>query len=527
MLRGRSKLISAVGLALGVLFLCAATSAQASAGYTTKGAYTFVSEPNLHPPILHTDFPAQTSKLAPGYFMVANLRNVGSTQPLTGQGGPLILDSHLQPVWFDPVPTNVVTENGIRVLTGATANLTEQTYEGKPVLSWWQGSIGDSDNTATTVSGEDFVVNQQYQQVATLTAAAPWVLSEHEFLIQGSDAWVTAYRNVAMDLTPYGGPKNGVVIDASVQEYSLKTGKLLYLWDALDHIPLSDSETKPVANGLWDAYHENSISLTGPGTFLVSMRSEWAAYEVNINTGNIEWTLGNGAHSNFKFVPSSAQFQWQHDVELHPGDVISVFDDHCCNFVGAGKLVPPTGPSRGLVLKLNFKQRTATLVHQYKRANIDSDFLGNADLLPDGNVAIGWGSQQYFSEYSQSGKLLFDAVWPAPDQSYRAFVQRWVGTPYFPPSGAVRTAHGKSTMYASWDGATQVVGWRVLAGSNAKRLKLVATKGKTGFETAISLKSSYNAFEVQAVNGAGRVIGTSKQFTVPKRGSAPSSPGFY
>ena len=34
--------------------------------------------------------------------------------------------------------------------------------------------------------------------------------------------------------------------------------------------------------------------------------------------------------------------------------------------------------------------------------------------------------------------------------------QRWVGTPSFPPSGAVRKSKGKTTVYASWNGATLV-----------------------------------------------------------------------
>ena len=515
---------------LGVaLITCASASAQSSAPvapYTTKGAYTFVSAPNLHPPKLRTDVATQSNKLAPGYFMVANFKDVLDNQPLIGQGGPLILDSHLQPVWFDPIPTSVVSENGLNVLTGASLNLREQTYQGKPVLSWWEGSIA---NTGATLSGKDVVVNQHYQQVATLTAPKPWVITEHEFLIQGSDAWVTAWRNVPMDLTPFGGPKNGVVIDGAAQEYDLKTGKLLYTWDALDHIPLADSYAKPLANGFWDAYHLNSIQPAGNGTLLVSMRTEWAAYLVNIGTGKIEWTLGNGtANSSFKFVPSSAQFQWQHDVELHPGGVVSVFDDHCCNTIGPAELAPPTGPSRALVLKLNLAQHTATLVHQYTHgSHVDAGFLGNTDLLPDGNVAVGWGTAPYFSEFSASGELLLDAVWPTPDQSYRAYLQNWVGTPFWLPSGAVRTVGGKTTVYASWDGATQVVGWRVLAGSGANHLSLVATKTKAGFETAIRVTGSYKVFKVQAVDAGGHVIGTSIGFTKPKQASPPPPPGFY
>ena len=56
-------------------------------------------------------------------------------------------------------------------------------------------------------------------------------------------------------------------------------------------------------------------------------------------------------------------------------------------------------------------------------------------------------------------------------------------------------------MYASWDGSTQVAKWRVLGGKDAKHLASVATKNKSGFETAISLGTlSFKAYKVQALD---------------------------
>ena len=93
-------------------------------------------------------------------------------------------------------------------------------------------------------------------------------------------------EHAAKDLSKYGGAYNGALIDSAVQEYDLKTGKLLRNWDALDHIPLSQSQASLPTNGFpWDAYHVNSIQLTGDGKFLVSMRDTWAAYLVDIASG--------------------------------------------------------------------------------------------------------------------------------------------------------------------------------------------------------------------------------------------------
>ena len=210
------------------------------------------------------------------------------------------------------------------------------------------------------------MVNQHYQTVATLKGKDGWKLTLHEFLIRGDDAWVTANKDIPMNLSKYGGAYNGALTDSAVQEYNLKTGKLLFSWDALapDHIPLGDSYATLPTNGFpWDAYHVNSIDLIGNGTFLVSMRDTWAAYLVNIKTGKIEWTLG-GRHSSYTLGPGAA-FQWQHDVRLQPGGVVTMFDDHCCQLTGGGTYVPATAYSRGLILKLDQQTHTATLAHQY------------------------------------------------------------------------------------------------------------------------------------------------------------------
>jgi hypothetical protein len=322
-------------------------------------------------------------------------------------------------------------------------------------------------------------------------------------------------------------------LDAAVQEYDLSVpgGKLLYTWDALSHISLRDSFQVPPNSGPWDAYHENSIQLVSDNRFLVSMRQEWAAYLVSATTGGIEWTLG-GRHSTFKFG-RGAQFEWQHDVQLHKNQV-SMYDDHCCGFTSAGKVILRNGASRALVLTLNTTKHTATAALSISRnRGFVSTFLGNAELLPNGNVLVSWGSTPFFSEYSKSGKLLLDVSWPGSarsisNESYRAYLASWTGTPSFPPSGAGRTSKGKVTVYASWDGATGVSAWRALAGSSSKHLGTVVRKAnRTGFETAINLAHTYNSYEVQALNSRGKVIGTSKPFTAQKSGGGNPGGQFY
>jgi hypothetical protein len=248
------------------------------------------------------------------------------------------------------------------------------------------------------------------------------------------------------------------------------------------------------------------------------MRDTWGVYLVKMTgatSGQILWTLsGNPSISTFK-LPSKARFEWQHDVELLPNNEVTIFDDACCAVKGPAKFGSPSGPSRGLILKLNMTKHTASLVGQFPRAKgFDAYFLGSTQVLGNGNVLVGWGSQPYFTEFSKAGKVLLDVAWPTPDLSYRVLRQKWAGTPSFPPSGAVRTSKGKTTVYASWDGATYVSAWRVLAGSSKTDLTTVVNRAaKSGFETAIGLSGSHSWYEVQALSSSGKVLGTSKAFS--------------
>jgi hypothetical protein len=116
------------------------------------------------------------------------------------------------------------------------------------------------------------------------------------------------------------------------------------------------------------------------------------------------------------------------------------------------------------------------------------------------------------SELSRSGELLFDAYFgddkpPGKDaDTYRAYRFTWHGHPTDRPAVVV----GGDAAYASWNGATDVVRWQVLAGPTAGQLKPLQTVAKSGFETPIRLKRSAAFYAVKAVARDGNVLGTSE-----------------
>ncbi len=129
--------------------------------------------------------------------------------------------------------------------------------------------------------------------------------------------------------------------------------------------------------------------------------------------------------------------------------------------------------------------------------------------MENGDFFVGWGSEPFFSEFTPTGTLVFDARYPHGTESYRGYRFAWSGTPAEAPSVAASESNGKVTVYASWNGATNVSSWRVLTGSDVKHLTPSTTASKRGFETAISLSGKPAYVAVQALDGSGNVQGTS------------------
>lgn len=403
------------------------------------------------------------------------------------QNGPMILDSSGRMIWFQPLPANQLATD-FRV----------QQLGSQPVLTWWQGYTNNGSGR-----GQGVIYNSAYQQIATVQVGNGLQgMDLHEFLItpQG-DAYVAGvspvhYSNLTRPL-----------MDAVVQEIDIKTGLVLFEWHALDHVPISESFFNTNAKGfVYDPYHLNSVALDPAGNLLISLRNTWAVYKVDRSTGAIIWTLGSN-QSSFQWG-SGAQVAFQHSAVEQPDGSITMFDD------GGGP--PIVHQARAVRISVNQSSKTASLVRQYAHSpSLDTHFEGNAQVLPNGDVFVGWGQQPYFSEFSASGREIFDARFTSNTSSYRAYRMAWTGQPNTAPNiAAAPNNDGTTEVYASWNGATTVSSWRVLAGASAGSLTAQGGGGWNGFETGIPANTGMPVFQVQALGSNGQVLATSPTTSV-------------
>jgi hypothetical protein len=193
---------------------------------------------------------------------------------------------------------------------------------------------------------------------------------------------------------------------------------------------------------------------------------------------------------------------------LPPGKTqISLFDDACCE----SPYSQPLSQSQGEILNLDFNNLTATILKTYQH---DPPFYpnsqGDMEALSNADEFLGWGAEPYYSEYTQSGRGMYDALMPGADISYRAFRNTWVGLPLTKPAAAVRQVDGSPVVFASCTGSTETVAWRLLAGPRPNVLAAVSTTSRTGFETMLRNPTIRRYYRVQALDAHGKVLGTSR-----------------
>ncbi|MGP0100279.1 MAG: arylsulfotransferase family protein [Solirubrobacteraceae bacterium] len=478
--------------------------------YPTAGAAEFPNPPAA--PADYQSFDTLPGVQAPILDVTVADRDPAAGDILTtngpgpGQYGPLIYTPQGQLVWFDKLSGGETAED-----------LSEQTYEGQRDLTWWKGRV----LALGFGQGEDVVMNSHYQTVATVRGGNGLRADLHDFQIAPHDiAYITAFNPIRCDTSPLKGARDGAIVDTAIQEIDMKTGLVRWEWHSLDHIGASESETEALTTATpWDWFHLNSIDPEPDGNIFISARSTWAGYQLEGGTGKILWRLG-GLESSFKMGPGT-ETAWQHDGRVLPDGEVTFFDD--------GSNPPIHSQSRAVRIALDFKTHEARLVAAYTHTNppLLAASQGNMQTLADGNTVVGYGGVPAISEYDKDGALLFDANLPFDMAYYRAFRFPWRGRPLSPPAAlaSLNDTGEETIVHASWNGATEVASWRVLAGKHAGSLAMQATIPASGFESSTTLPKEYPYVAVQALDWAGRVLGTSRTVKAISYAASLPSPG--
>jgi hypothetical protein len=452
-------------LAISAVFLVATAqiAIAGGAGRTAAVGPTNVINGPVLPPIRIV---TARSGIAPGVLFATPTPAFGTSPAWVG--GPTIYDNAGHVIWYLP---------------NANVHVTlPVTYKGKPALAYHltTGFAG-----GWTV-GHWVIVNQSYQQVGTIGNN----VDHHELLTvnNGTMAYVDSYHPVKYDLSKFGGPVNGTVVEAVIQEINLNTNKVVYEWHSLPHIPVTETNQSLKDNQV-DYFHINSIAVDTDGNLIVSGRHLSAVLKINRQTGAVMWQLG-GKQSTFTFTNGSGP-SFQHDARIVGKNTYSVFDN--------GVSRSPQY-SRAVIYKVDPVKKTASIVGEWRHSpDLFSGIEGDTRQLPNGNRIVGWAVPGITTEYAGHSVVFESRI--DGGTSYRTIRSAWKATPSNPPAIIVHRSGVNVTADVSWNGATDVARWELLGGPDSQHLRVLRTVPYTGFAMSqtMSVAGSDRVFSVRAV----------------------------
>ncbi|THZ82942.1 hypothetical protein D6C84_05363 [Aureobasidium pullulans] len=467
--------------------LLLAGSVLAGLDNETSPTHVFRSRPDLHAPMLEMTL-LRPELVAPGYIMLAPYRNVDP--------GPYIYDNWGQLVWSGAGSSGPKTAHAPHTCD----------YKGEEHLCYFQGEQHQG-----FARGHGVIMDKHYRIVKTVESSGAGASSDmHEFRLtpysNGTTALMTVYQPRQYDLTtnPKFQIQNGMgwIVEGVFQEIEIDTGRVVFEWRSTDHLDPSLTYTFPgrtdtSGNGLtektpWDYFHINSIDKNQDGDYLISARHMAAIYKLSGVDGSIMWEMG-GANptfhqTNFNFS-SQHHARWVSENETHT--ILTFYDNASNGFNRTDKF------SHGYVVSIDHIANTATMIKEYGAPESSGGMLsgsqGNMQILPNGNVHLGWGEHPYFSEHTADGSAVMYAkvAYRASNvMIYRSHKFPWVGQPLTKPAlwTYSKTNDEKSGMvfYVSWNGATEIASWNFYASANRSGpFNLVGNTKKTGFETTM------------------------------------------
>jgi hypothetical protein len=257
------------------------------------------------------------------------------------------------------------------------------------------------------------------------------------------------------------------------------------------------------------------------GDYLVSARYTSSIHKISGVDGSVIWRLG-GKLSDFELL-DDFNFSSQHHARVQSVNdtttVISFFNNASDDDDSRQNATALTSSAMLIALETASDPMTARIIQQWDRPDGGlTEKRGNAQMLPNGGVFVGWSEQGYMSEFTVDGRLVLEAKFASERyNSYRSYKFDFTGSPTEPPSlkafaygSGTSVADMVSVCYVSWNGATEVAKWNFY-GSHDKSagFSMVGSTAKTGFETSYMSAGYLKYTYAEAVSTDGRTLGKS------------------
>src|SRR5918995_335466 len=126
-----------------------------------EGVWSFFSRPDLSPAALQMITTQAHDDTAPGYIFAALKEGAG-------EHGPMIIDDQGELVWFGKYRS--------------ARDFKMQYYQGRPVLTWWEGKVMAGHGVGAYVIFDD-----SYREIARVRAGNGYRGDLHEFIITPED----------------------------------------------------------------------------------------------------------------------------------------------------------------------------------------------------------------------------------------------------------------------------------------------------------------------------------------------------
>jgi hypothetical protein len=361
-------------------------------------------------------------------------------------------------------------------------------------------------------------------------------LDQHEFNVvdNGKSALIIVYQTKQADLSAEGINSGlGWITNCWFQEIALGTNKRLFEWSALDHVSpsfssIAPNSTESSGTGLdptlpWDYFHINSVDKDDAGDYLISARHTSTIYKISGTNGTILWQLGGSNATSSFTLAHGLNFSYQHDARFRYQNatttILTLFDNAADGFHKQSALY-----SSALLVAINHRTSTATLLQRYAPPKLFvSSSQGNMQILhpqrwKTSNVYVSWGENAYISEYMSNGTMVQQGHFATTGAMH--YRSRKANFTIYPTDAPAMYAYALNTSsstqyYVSWNGATEVRGWRIYSstgnyGSNPK-IKKLATVPKKGFETMYTAANYHKWSIVEALDAHGKGIRNSSR----------------